>query len=592
MSFDYKVTGRAFDSTLLRRVLGLISEYKGIFYMSVLLTIAMAVIGPMIPLTMQQTIDKNIMNGDEQGLLNKTMIIVALLFGQTIVMYFQTYYTNWLGQQAIANLRKRIFDHILHFRLKVYDRTPVGTMITRTVSDVETVADVFAQGLINIAGDLLQIIVILAIMFSTDWQLSLISLAVFPFLLLAAYIFKERVKVSFQEVRTQIGRLNAFLQEHITGMQIVQVFNREEKEEQKFHKINAEHRDANIRGIWAYSVFFPVIEVLSAAAVALIVWWGAKGLITADLTFGVIMAFILYINLLFRPIRQVADKFNTLQMGMVAADRIFKVLDMEDYIPNKGSQSPQKLPGKVSFKNVWFSYDDENPEENWILKDVLFTVEPGKMLAIVGHTGAGKSSITNLINRLYTYQQGTVCIDDVPIEDYQLSWLRKQIAVVLQDVFLFSDTISNNIKLYNETISREQMTEAAKLVGAHKFIEKLPGGYDYEVQERGATLSTGQRQLISFIRAIIQDPKILILDEATSSIDHETEEMIQHATEVLLKDRTSIVIAHRLATIQNADQIIVLDKGQIAERGTHQELLAQNGLYKKLYELQFTELVM
>ncbi|RYD83689.1 MAG: ABC transporter ATP-binding protein [Sphingobacteriales bacterium] len=591
MSFDYKVTGRAFDSGLLRRVLGLISGYKGIFFLSLVLTIAMALLGPSVPLMVQKTIDKEIMHGDHAGLLNKCLIIIGLLLAQTLVMYFQTFYTSWLGQQAIANLRTRIFDHILHFRLKVYDKTAVGTMITRTVSDVETVADVFAEGLINIMGDLLQIIVILTIMFYTDWQLSVASLAVFPFLLLAAYIFKEKVKISFQDVRTQVGRLNAFLQEHITGMQIVQVFNREDKEEEKFRQINANHRDANIRGVMAYAVFFPVIEVLSSISIALIIWWGAKGIISASVTPGVLLMFIMFINLLFRPIRQVADKFNTLQMGMVAADRIFKVLDMTDNIPDKGENAPDVLPGKVEFKNVWFSYDDENPEQNWILKDVSFTVEPGKMLAIVGHTGAGKSSITNLINRLYTYQKGAVCIDNIPIENYKLSWLRKQIAVVLQDVFLFSDTISNNIKLYNETISREQMMEAAKLVGAQRFIERLPQNYDYEVQERGATLSTGQRQLISFIRAIIQDPKILILDEATSSIDHETEEMIQHATEVLLKDRTSIVIAHRLATIQNADQIIVLDKGIIAERGTHQELLAQNGLYKKLYELQFTELV-
>ncbi len=592
MSFEYKVTGRAFDSNLLRRVMGLISEHREIFYLSILLTIALAVLGISIPIMIRNTIDSKIWTGDKAGLINNSLILLALLTGQGLVMYFQTYYTNWLGQQAIANLRSRIFDHILHFRLKVFDRTAIGTMITRTVSDVETVADVFAQGLINIAGDLLLIIFILSWMFYIDWQLSLITLSIFPFILVAAYIFKERVKLSFQDVRTQVGRLNAFLQEHITGMQIVQVFNRQVEEDRKFRQINAEHRDANIRGIFAYSVFFPVIEVLSSISVALIIWWGAKGIISGDVTFGILLAFIFCINLLFRPIRQIADKFNTLQMGMVAADRIFKVLDMEDHIPDKGAQSPNSLPGKVDFKNVWFSYDDEKPEDNWILKDVSFTVEPGKMLAIVGHTGAGKSSITNLINRLYTYQKGAVCIDDVPIENYKLSWLRKQIAVVLQDVFLFSDTISNNIKLYNENITREQMIEAAKLVGAEKFIERLPNGYDYEVQERGATLSTGQRQLISFIRAIIQDPKILILDEATSSIDHETEEMIQHATEVLLKDRTSIVIAHRLATIQNADQIIVLDKGKIAERGTHQQLLAQNGLYKKLYELQFTELVM
>jgi ATP-binding cassette subfamily B protein len=425
-------------------------------------------------------------------------------------------------------------------------------------------------------------------MFYIDWRLSLYSLAVFPLLLVSAYIFKEKVKVSFQDVRTQVARLNAFLQEHITGMQIVQVFNRQDIEMDRFEKINASHRDANIRGVLYYSVFFPVIEVLSAMAIALIVWGGTKGVLDQRITFGTVVAFIQFINLLFRPIRQVADKFNTLQMGMVAADRIFNVLEMEDSTPDKGHLAADKVEGKIEFKDVWFAYEDEN----WILKDLSFDIQPGQTLAIVGHTGAGKTSITNLVNRLYEKQKGEILLDGRPVEDYQLTSLRKQIAVVLQDVFLLSDSIANNIKLFNENITREQMIEAAKLVGADRFIETLPGGYDYQVQERGATLSTGQRQLISFIRAVIQDPRILILDEATSSIDQETEELIQHATEVLLKDRTSIVIAHRLATIQHADKILVMEKGRIKEVGTHQELLEKGGLYRKLYELQFTELVM
>lgn len=585
MSFNYKPSGKAMDMKVLQRVYKLIAPYKAIFILAVFLTILSAFIGPAVPFLVQYTIDHSVMQLNMQSLLNFSLLIMGLLILQTIVNYFQSYYTSWLGQHAILHLRNNVFNHIVKFRLRVYDRTPVGTMITRTVSDVETVADIFSQGLINIIGDSLQLIVILVLMFVTDWRLSLVSLSVLPFLLISAYVFKEKVRASFQQVRTQVARMNAFLQEHITGMQIVQIFNREKEESLRFEQINREHRDANIRSVFYYSVFFPVIEVLSAISIAMLVWYGAGRILADEITFGALVAFILYLNLLFRPIRQLADKFNTLQMGVVSSERIFRVMDMEDFIPDEGKEE-KEIKGDVDFKNVWFAYE----EENWVIKDVSFSVKEGESLAIVGHTGAGKSSIINLINRMYVKNKGDICIDDVNIEDYKLEYLRKNIAVVLQDVFLFSDTIENNIKLYNEDITREQIIEAAKLVGAHKFIEKLPGGYDYQVQERGGTLSTGQRQLISFIRAIIQNPKILILDEATSSIDQETEEMIQHATEVLLKGRTSIVIAHRLATIQNASQIVVMEKGRIKERGKHQELLQQGGLYRKLYELQFTEL--
>ena len=589
MSFEYKATGKVIGLGSLRRVFSLVSNHKLIVLLSIILTLSASAIGPCIPFLMQRAIDVDIMSYDTTGLINSCMMIIALLCLQGAVGYLQAFYTNWLGQQAIHQLRTRVFNHILKFRLKIYDRTAVGTMITRTVSDVETVSDIFSEGLISITGDLLSIIFILGFMFFEDWRLTFVSLAVFPLLLVAAYIFKEKVKVSFQDVRTQVGRLNAFLQEHITGMQIVQVFNRQRKEMSRFNEINKNHRDANIRGVLYYAVFFPVIEVLSAASVALIVWGGASGVLEGRLTLGILVAFISYINLLFRPIRQIADKFNTLQMGMVASDRIFKVLDMQESTANNGTiPLDYTIKGEIEFKNVWFAYEDEN----WTLKDISFAVEEGKTLAIVGHTGAGKTSITSLVNRLYEKQKGDILIDGKPIEDYKLETVRSQIAVVLQDVFLFSDTIENNIKIYNPTITREEIVEASRLVGAHRFIEKLPNGYDYQVQERGATLSTGQRQLISFIRAVIQNPRLLILDEATSSIDHETEEMIQQATEVLLKGRTSIVIAHRLATIQNADQIIVMDKGRIKERGSHQELLEQDGLYRKLYELQFTELVM
>ncbi|MDQ3071771.1 MAG: ABC transporter ATP-binding protein/permease [Bacteroidota bacterium] len=587
MSFDLKSTGKAFDLSVLRRVFALVSPYRGIFFLSVVLTILSAVVGPAVPVVIQKAIDDPILNNDIMGLYWYCAAVLGLLILQAIIMYVQTYYTNWLGQKAVQHLRTGIFSHILGFRQKVYDRTPVGTMITRTVSDVETVNEIFSQGLINIIGDTLQIAVILGIMFYTDWQLALVSLAVFPLLLISAYIFKEKVKVSFQDVRAQVARMNAFLQEHITGMQVVQIFNRENHEMKKFEKINEGHKDANIRSIFYYSVFFPVIEVLSAIAIALLVWWGARDILNGEQTIGTLVLFILLINLLFRPIRQIADKFNTLQMGMVASDRIFKVMDLEDHIPDTGT-TDKPFDGTVEFKNVWFAYNDED----WVLKDVSFKVERGDSLAIVGHTGAGKTSITNLINRQYVYNKGAICVDDIPVEEYTLHSLRRQIAVVLQDVFLFSDTIENNIRLYNPAISNEQIIEAAHMVGAHRFIEKLPGAYKHRVQERGANLSTGQRQLISFIRAVIQDPAILILDEATSSIDQETEELIQEATDVLLKDRTSIIIAHRLSTIQHAAQIIVMEKGKIKERGRHDELLNQGGLYKQLYEFQFTELML
>ncbi len=587
MAFDYKVTGKAFDLRVLRRVLGLVSDYKWTFSRALILTVLTAIVGPAIPFVVRYAIDHYIMVKDFNGLQNYAAIILGLLVTQVFIGYSQSYTTSWLGQMAILRLRRKMFQHILHFRLKVYDRTPVGTMITRTVSDIETIADIFGEGFFSILSDVLVMAVALGIMFYTNWKLSLVSLSVLPFLWIAAYFFKEGIKKSFQDVRTQVGRLNAFLQEHITGMQIVQVFNREDEEMGKFKKINELHRNANIRSIFAYSIFFPVIEVLSAVSIALMVWYAAGAIVTSTMTFGVLVGFILYLNLLFRPIRQIADKFNTLQMGIVSGDRVFQVLDEEDAIPDLGNLVPE-LKGKVEFKNVNFGYNDDS----LVLKDISFTIDEGKTLAIVGHTGAGKSSIINLINRLYAYQNGQILIDDLKIEDLKLEWLRKNIAVVLQDVFLFSDTILNNIRLFNDKISKNEIIHAAKLVGAHDFIERLPGGYDYQVQERGATLSTGQRQLISFIRAIIQNPKILILDEATSSIDQETEEMIQHATEVLLKGRTSIVIAHRLSTIQNASQIIVMDKGEIKERGTHDQLLAHGGLYRQLYELQFTELVL
>lgn len=587
MGFEYKVTGRVFDLRLLRKIVQLVAPYKMAVLIAVILTCISSCIGPSIPFFVQRTIDFYVKSGDAKGLYFQSLLIIGLLLAQSGIGYLLTYRTAWLGQRAIFHLRNKIFDHILDLRLSIYDKTPVGTMITRSVSDVESVADIFSQGLISITGDALQIIILLFLMFYTNWQLTLVSIAVFPFLLFASYIFKERIKVSFQEVRTQVGRLNSFLQEHITGMSIVQVFNREEKEYANFKEINAEHRDANIRSVFYYSVFFPVIEILSAVSMACIVWYGASRLAAGNIHPGIgeITGFFLFINLLFRPVRQIADKFNTLQMGIVAADRIFQVMNLKASTPNEGKiQSP--IIGRVEFKDVSFAYNPEIP----VLKHISFKVEKGQMVAIVGHTGSGKSSIISLVNRLYEYQQGEILIDEAPIEQYELTHLRRNIAFVLQDVFLFSDSIENNIRLFNPAISIQQIEAAAKMVGADKFIEKLPNGYQYEVEERGATLSTGQRQLVSFIRALLQNPSILVLDEATSSVDPETEELLQHATEKLLEGRTSIVIAHRLSTIQHADRIIVLDKGEIIESGTHAQLLEQSGRYKKLYDLQFSEL--
>lgn len=577
------ITGKTYDINLLKRVIIYMRPYRGLFIIAVMLTIVMAIVAPALPLLIEYTLDKYILRQDTRGLQNMLFLMVGLLLVQTIIRYFHTMMTNTLGQSVIKDLRVAVFNHISTLRLKYFDRTPIGRLITRTVSDLESIANIFSEGLIQIIGDILQIVVILAVMFYSSWELTLIVLIPMPIMVLATYIFKEAMKSAFQDVRKWISNLNTFLQEHITGVSIIQYFAREKQEMRKFKAVNAEHRNAHIRANWYFSIFFPVVEIILALALGLLVWYGSKQVLAEEISPGVVVAFIMYINMIFRPIRELVDKFNTLQMGMVSAERIFEVLDTQEQTPNTGTQKPDSIRGEIVFDKVWFAYNDEN----WVLKDISFAIKPGETLALVGATGAGKSSVINILSRFYEVNQGAILLDGEDIRTYELNYLRRTIATVLQDVFLFSDTIANNISLNDPDITREQIVSAAKEVGAHEFIERLPGGYDYQVQERGATLSSGQAQLVSFIRVLVHNPQILVLDEATSSVDTETEQLIQQATNTLMEGRTSIVIAHRLSTIQKADKIIVMDKGEIKEMGSHQELLQEGGFYKRLYDLQF-----
>jgi ATP-binding cassette subfamily B protein len=587
--------GGVLDWKLLGRVMHYVRPYRGTFIISVFLTIFLAANAIVQPILIQKTLDDYILKDSYDGLLLMAELMIGQLIVQTIVQYYQTYITNWLGESVIRDLRVDVFNHITSLRLKYFDRTPIGVLITRTVSDLETIANIFSEGLISIMGDMLLVVAVIGYMLFQDCKLALITLIPMPLLLLSTYIFKEAIKSSFQEVRTQVAHLNTFLAEHISGVSVIQYFAREDQEMRKFKSVNKKYRNANIRSNWYYSIFFPVVEILFAGCMGLLVWYGCKRILsdgelaalggkTNPITPGMITAFIYLLNMLFRPIRQLADKFNTLQMGMVGADRIFRVLDTDEVAVNEGHLKPESLKGEIEFKHVWFAYNDEN----WVLKDISFHVNPGKTLALVGATGAGKSSTINILNRFYEIGKGSVKIDGVDIREYDVSYLRSHIATVIQDVFLFTDTIQNNITLNNPEITLEQVIAAAKDVGAHEFIERLPGGYQYNVMERGSTLSAGQAQLISFIRALVYNPTILVLDEATSSVDTETEHLIQNAISRLMQGRTAIVIAHRLSTIQNADKIIVLDHGEIKETGTHQQLLKiEDGHYRKLYDLQF-----
>jgi len=578
------VSGKAFDMSLFRKVMGFVKPYKMVFYTALVLTIVLSALGIVRPYLMGDIIDLYITTGDKNGLLQLTLIIVGILFVEGIVQFFQTYLTNWLGQSVTIDLRAKLFKHIISFKLRYFDKTAIGTLVTRVISDMETIAEIFAQGLLTIIGDLLKLILVIVVMFFINWKLAILVLIPIPILLVATNIFKNAIKSAFQDVRTMVSRLNAFVQEHITGMYVVQVFGKEKEEQAKFQKINKEHRNAHIKSVWAYSVFFPIVEILSALSISLLVWYGVRNVLEGELTFGETFKFIFFINMMYRPIRQLADRFNTLQMGMVGSDRVFKVLDTDERIARTGDLAPERIKGDITFKGVHFAYDSKN----FVLHDINMEVKSGETVAFVGATGAGKSSVVNLLSRFYEFDQGEITIDGQDIREYNVDSLRKNIAVVLQDVFLFSDSILNNITLNDPSISREKVIEAAKIIGAHEMIMKFPDGYDHNVRERGGMMSTGQRQLVSFIRAYVTDPSVLVLDEATSSVDTETEEMIQNAIERLTEGRTSIIIAHRLSTVQKADKIIVLSKGKILEQGGHFDLLEEGGHYKRLFDLQFS----
>ncbi len=583
-------SGNIIDWSVLRRLMRFVTPYRGRFTAVVILTIVLGILTPTRPYLVQYTLDNDVAAGNYQGMVNMMVILIVLLMVQSIAQYVHTYLSGWLGQQVIRDIRGSLFKHVVSLRLKFFDKTPIGRLVTRTISDVETLADVFSEGLAAMVGDLLQIVFILAFMFYQDWRLALLSLSTIPLLLISTYVFKEKIKVAFNDVRNAVSNLNSFVQEHITGMNIVQIFGSEQREFEKFKAINEEHKQANLRSVLYYSIYYPVAEIIAAAGVGLLVWYGAKGVINyqeSNLTVGKLIAFIMYIQMFFRPIRMIADRYNTLQMGIVSSSRIMDLLDSTEHVQQHGSHPAVDISGSVKFDHVWFAYN----ETNYVLKDISLDIKVGETIALVGATGAGKSSIINLLNRFYEINKGTILVDGININEYDLGTLRRRIGVVLQDVFLFSDTILNNITLGNPDVTEDMVWHAADLVGARRFIERLPGRLGYNVMERGATLSVGQRQLISFIRAMVYDPRILILDEATSSVDSETEEMIQQAIEKMMNGRTAIVIAHRLSTIQKADKIIVMDHGEIKEAGTHNDLLNVEGFYARLHRMQYKEFV-
>ncbi|MBI1316331.1 ATP-binding cassette domain-containing protein [bacterium] len=560
--------------------------YGTLFWGGIALTILLGAVGTSRPILIKYTIEEFVVKPNPQGLLNYTLLMVALLLLESLFQFAFSYTANTLGQNVIRDIRSHLFARLVRFRMGFFDKTPIGTLVTRAISDIEAIANIFSEGLLVIFGDLFKIAVMVgAMFFFFDARLVLISLSVVPLLYIATRWFQVSIKDSFQDVRNEVARLNTFVQEHLSGMSVVHLFNREKVEMDAFKSINRDHRDANIRSIWYFSIFLPIIEVLSAVSIGLVVWFGGLWAAAGDsVTFGDLTALIIFINMLFRPLRQLADRFNTLQMGMVASERVFKLLDLEERIEDQGTLDPASIRGEIGFDKVVFGYDPEHP----VLHGVSFSVRQGENIAIVGATGAGKSTIIQLIGRFYPIQQGQITLDGVPLEQYSLSGLRRHLAVVQQDVFLFSDSIAANVRLGADW-PMEELEKAAELIGLSDFIAELPGGWDYNVRERGGMLSSGQRQLLAFLRAYVRNPAVLILDEATSSVDTHTEHYIQVATERLTQGRTSIVIAHRLATIRKADRILVMDQGRIVEEGTHEELLERNGMYRNLYEMQFAK---
>ncbi|HEX7069420.1 MAG TPA: ABC transporter ATP-binding protein [Rhodothermales bacterium] len=582
-----------FDRRLFGRIVAYLKPYRWWVVVAFLTVMVAAFLGPLRPKLIQVAIDRHIVAGDIPGLQWMIVLLVATLVGEGILAFVNSYLTQWIGQRAIYDLRTKIYRHIQRQPLAFFDRTPIGRLITRTTSDVEALSDVLSAGVVTILGDLFRLAFIAYWMFALNVYLAIVTLAVMPLMIYATFLFRRKVSDQYRETRKQVARLNSFLQEHITGMRIVQLFNREKEEMRRFEQINDDHRAAQIKTIFYFALFWPAVDIIASVALGAVIWFGGLRAMTGTLTLGVLVAFIQFARQFFEPIRNLSDQYNTLLSAMAGAERIFGVLDEDHALPEKPNPVHlEKANGRIEFRNVWFTYDrhiEEGREPNWVLRDVSFVAEPGQSVAIVGATGAGKTTIISLLLRFYDVQKGQILVDGVDVRDFRLADLRRHIGLVLQDVFLFSGSVERNITLGNPDVSAEQVRSAARLVGADRFIERLPQGYDQDVRERGSSLSHGQRQLLSFVRALVYDPQILVLDEATSSVDTETEHVIQQALTRLMENRTSVIIAHRLSTIQHADQILVMHKGQVRESGNHQQLLARDGLYRRLYELQYRE---
>ncbi|MFN5458735.1 MAG: ABC transporter ATP-binding protein [Bacteroidota bacterium] len=577
---EKNIQGKAFDFQIAKRILTYSKPYRTAFIACIVIVLILSALNISRPVLIQYTINNYILKNNLNMLQIMTFSLIGIVLTEALLQLLNMYLAAYIGSNIVKDMRNQVFSHLLKMRNKYFDVSPVGTLVTRSVSDIESLGEVFSQGFIVIFGDIFTLVVFTVAMFVVDWKLTLIAITTVPILIVATRIFKNGVKTTFQAVRNAVSALNTFVQEHISGMKVVQIFNRENEEYEKFKAINETHKEANIKSIWYYSVFFPVVEILSSISIGLIIWSGAFG---GRAEAGTIVFFIMLINMFFRPIRMLADRINTLQMGMVACERVFKVMDTDEKIEEKGSKTMENVSGRIEFKNVWFAYN----EEDWILKDVSFAVNSGETLAIVGSTGSGKSTIINLLGRFYEYNKGEILLDGVNIREYDLNELRRNIGIVLQDVFLFSETLEKNISMFNDKINADMIFSGAEKIGAKTFLENLPGGLNYNPGERGVTLSAGQRQIISFLRVYMQSPAILILDEATSNIDTETEILIQTATEILTQNRTSIIIAHRLSTIQKADRILVIESGQVIESGKLNELIEKDGNFKRLYDLQF-----